>query len=384
MDIICYSHLRWNFVYQRPQHIISRMARQFRAFFFEEPVFRTGDFAPYYDVTLSDENVFIIVPHLPAGLSETEMYARQSRLLGDLFERFQINKFIAWYYTPMALGLVSPVVPGLVVYDCMDELSAFKNAPPALAIKEMELLQIADIVFTGGKSLYDAKKHLHRNIHLFPSSIDINHFREARVVFPNEEPPDQMPIGYPRIGFFGVIDERMDILLLDALAKEKPDWHFIMIGPVVKIDPDTLPMHPNIHYLGIKSYQQLPLYLSRWQVAIMPFAINESTRYISPTKTPEYLAAGKPVISTPIHDVIVPYGEEGFVYIAGDTKEFINGIQLALEIKNVNQWLKAVDTFLAKDSWDTTCEKMIYLINIKLEEKKNDPSSQIKKEGEYV
>jgi UDP-galactopyranose mutase len=255
----------------------------------------------------------------------------------------------------------------------MDELSAFKNAPLLLTQLEEELFNSADIVFTGGYSLYKAKKDKHHNVHLFPSSIDRKHFEKAREII--ADPSDQENIPYPRIGYCGVIDERMNIDLLEAVAREKPEWHFIMIGPVIKIDPATLPGYSNIHYLGAKTYDQLPGYLSGWDVAMMPFAMNESTRFISPTKTPEYLAAGKPVVSTPVHDVVKIYGEQGLVYIAGNSNDFIEKIQLALQMPNADQWLKAVDTFLAKSSWDNTAEKMMYHINTALETKK-DPLIQ--------
>jgi glycosyltransferase involved in cell wall biosynthesis len=186
----------------------------------------------------------------------------------------------------------------------------------------------------------------------------------------------------PRIGFFGVIDERMDLDLLQTISAEKPDWQFILIGPVVKIDPSTLPMAPNIHYLGGKSYEELPTYLAGWDVAMMPFAINDSTRFISPTKTPEYLAGGKPVVSTPIRDVVSPYGEKGLVYIANTASEFIKGIEQELTMENKQGWLKAVDTFLETNSWDNTVERMLYHINTKIEAKQQN--NLIQKENEYV
>jgi len=378
MDIVCFSHLRWNFVYQRPQHLFSRFARHFRAFFIEEPIFDSEK--PFLDNTLSTEGVWIVVPHLPPGLGDEEINNHQQKLLQDFFTYFKITKYIFWYYTPMALAISGSFSPLLVVYDCMDELSAFKNAPAALKQQEAELFALADLVFTGGHSLYEAKKNLHAAIYPFPSSIDYRHFSKARSAMLT--PIDQFSIPSPRIGFFGVIDERMDISLLDAIAQQRPDWHFIIIGPVVKIDPATLPGHANIHYLGSKTYEELPVYLAGWDVAMMPFAINESTRYISPTKTPEYLAGGKPVVSTAIHDVMNPYGERGLVYIANSPAEFIEGIEQELNMKDAEVWLKAVDAFLAQNSWDITSEKMMYHMNTKLEAKQYNTLTP--KENEYV
>ena len=363
MDIVCYSHLRWNFVYQRPQHLLSRFAGHFRVLFIEEPVFdgQKG----YLDNQQNEDKVWVIVPHLPAGLSAQDTLTMQNNLLKEFFEYFSVKEFIAWYYTPMAIDLNPSFKPALIVYDCMDELSAFKNAPVVIAEREAQLMSMADIVFTGGNSLYQAKKNKHAKIYLFPSSIDRRHFEKARSL--NVALSDQEKIPTPRIGFFGVIDERMDIELLDTIAAEKTDWHFILIGPVVKIDQASLPKRPNIHYLGPKTYKELPYYISKWNVAMMPFAMNDSTRFISPTKTPEYLAAGKPVVSTPIHDVVQDYGNKGLVYIARTAQAFIIEIQNALDMPDRVPWLKVVDSALSQNSWDSTVEKMMFIINMALD-----------------
>jgi UDP-galactopyranose mutase len=253
----------------------------------------------------------------------------------------------------------------------MDELSAFKGAPAALKRREAELLQRADLVFTGGYSLYEAKCHLHPNIHPFPSSIDPAHFRQARKWA--IEPPDQTVIPSPRLGFFGVIDERMDQTLLAGVADARPDWQFIMIGPVVKIDPEQLPRRANIHYLGAKSYEDLPAYLSGWDVAMLPFARNESTKYISPTKTPEYLAAGVPAISTSIRDVVHPYGQQGLVKIADAVPEFVaSAEELMGQGFDYLKWLEEVDEALAFNSWDGTWARMMELVNLSVKNRYPD------------
>jgi UDP-galactopyranose mutase len=358
MDIICFSHLRWNFVYQRPQHILSRMAKGSRVFFVEEAFFDTE--SAYLENRQEPENIWILIPHLPKGLSEAQQAEQVDELLNEFLSLHKLKSYIAWYYTPMAFRAESVFEADLVIYDCMDELSAFRFAPPELKEKERQLMERADIVFTGGYSLYQAKKSSHLNIHLFPSSIDAKHFQQARTLIPDM--PDQEQIGFPRIGFFGVIDERMDIELLNEVALKRPDWHFVLLGPVVKIDPGSLPAHENIHYLGQKTYNELPRYIAHWDVAMMPFAINESTRFISPTKTPEYLAAGKPVVSTRIHDVVHSYGQTGLVYFGSTADEFIDGIDHALSIADKTKWLQAVDEMLSENSWDITCNKMLQLI----------------------
>lgn len=365
-DVVCLSHLRWDFVYQRPQHLLTRFARYSRLFFIEEPLFESGNEA-WLDVSERENQVKVVIPHLPHGLNPEQMEESQRRLLNKFFAEHKLERYLFWYYTPMSLAFTDHFSPVLTIYDCMDELSAFKFAPQQLKELEQRLFKKADLVFTGGQSLYESKQKQHPQIFPFPSSIDKAHFAQARQALP--QPEDQKPIQEPRIGFFGVIDERMDIELLGAIADTKPDWQFVMVGPVVKIDPADLPQRPNIHYLGGKSYQQLPAYLSGWSVAMLPFAINESTRFISPTKTPEYLAAGKPVVSTPIRDVIRPYGEKGMVHIAGKPEEFILAIEKALEQQNDQQWKSKVEAFLSNLSWEQTWYNMVQLMQRALEQK---------------
>jgi UDP-galactopyranose mutase len=341
---------------------MSRSARERRVFFVEEPIF--GATVPKLEISGRGCGVVVVVPYLPGGLNDDEVAAmEQSLLLDDLFLEYNISDYILWYYTPMALAFTWHLEPLLTVYDCMDELSAFKNAPRNLKRREAELLALADLVFTGGYSLYEAKCHLHPNIHPFPSSIDPAHFRKARKRL--AEPEDQVGIPRPRLGFFGVIDERMDIDLLAGIADAKPDWSLVMIGPVVKIDPAELPRRQNIHYLGGRDYNDLPAYLSGWDIAMLPFARNESTRYISPTKTPEYLAAGIPTISTSIRDVAHPYGEQGLVEIVDTPAEFVAAAKRLMSSEfDYQTWLSQVDDTLAFSSWDSTWARMMRLIDL--------------------
>ena len=357
-DLVCLSHLRWNFVFQRPQHLLSRFARERRVFFFEEPVYGAGQ--PRLETSHSAEGVCVAVPHLPESLGEQQRVVAQRRLLDELFTRHAIERYVNWYYTPMALPFTRHLMPRAVAYDCMDELSAFKGAPPGLLDWEAELFERADVVFTGGHCLYEAKRHLHPSVHAFPSSVDVAHFATARR--PQEEPEDQAPLPHPRLGFFGVVDERMDLALLESVADARPGWQLILLGPVVKIDEASLPRRPNLRYLGSKPYSRLPAYLAGWNVALMPFARNESTRYISPTKTPEYLAAGTPVVSTSIRDVVRPYGEQGLVRIADTPEDFVRACEAALA-EDRAPWLPRVDGHLATMSWDTTWSRMKALLD---------------------
>ncbi|HSB92202.1 MAG TPA: glycosyltransferase family 1 protein [Flavitalea sp.] len=378
-DLVCFSHLRWNFVFQRPQHLLSRFAKVYRLFYVEEPIFHDHD--DTIIITLTKENVFVVVPHLKNGMQDVSVEKRQETLLQQLFNTLGLHNYMFWYYTPMALAFTSSFNPEVVVYDCMDELSAFKFAPPSLKRFEADLLQKADVVFTGGQSLYEAKKDSHHNIHPFPSSIDKEHFSKGRQK--TSEPADQLKIPHPRIGFYGVVDERMDIELIGEVARQRPKWHFVIIGPVVKIDPSTLPKYSNIHYLGGKTYNELPSYLGGWDIAIIPFALNESTRFISPTKTPEYLSAGKPVISTSIRDVVHPYGTNELVHIADSPAEFIEAAEKEISKSDRSTWLSKVDVFLSDVSWDNTWKKMMNLIDEKVKEKQSYKLSKTK-EKQYV
>jgi glycosyltransferase involved in cell wall biosynthesis len=351
-DLICFSHLRWNFVYQRPQHLLGRAAKQYRIWFIEEPIW--GDELRMSSCQQAD-GLTVLIPHLPHGTSPEETLQLQRQLLDEFIQRERISNFIAWYYTPMALSFSSHLKPSMTVYDCMDELSAFWGAPPQLLEQEKQLIRRADLVFTGGYSLYEAKQNRHPHVFAFPSSIDFKHFSDARKPLP--DPADQRRLANPRIGFSGVIDERFDYELMNEVTRRRPEWQFIMIGPVVKIDPALLPHGPNVHYVGMKAYKELPTYFSNWNVGILPFALNNSTKYISPTKTPEYLAAGLPVVSTPIRDVVRTYGSEGFVQIADSADAFEAAIEKALNGNHPTDW-PAIDKFLAENSWNNTWSEM--------------------------
>lgn len=359
-DLLCFSHLRWRFVTQRPQHLLTRAAQQYRVFFWEEPIWHPsgeiekGGSTPGAQLEMVEEAaaLWVIRPHITEGMDPE---ATQRALLDGFLSRTGVTNFVRWYYTPMALGFSAHLQAAATVYDCMDELSHFLNAPPELTSRERELFRMADVVFTGGISLYEAKQKQHHNVFPFPSSIDVPHFAKARDAQP--DPADQAQIPHPRAGFIGVIDERLDIALLGEVARLRPNVHFLLIGPVVKIDPATLPQAPNLHYLGGRQYPELPSYLAGWDVALMPFAISNATKFISPTKTPEYLAAGKPVVSTPIRDVVRGYAEEGLVAIAADAQSFAEAIDQALQPAN-DDWRKAVARKLATSSWDQTWSAM--------------------------
>jgi glycosyltransferase involved in cell wall biosynthesis len=353
--IVCLSHLRWKFVLQRPQHLMTRAARTHKVFFVEEPVF--GSIVPQLNLDVQQDGVTVATPFLQEGMRQADQCAVQRTMLDSIVARFDPLHLTLWYYTPMALAFSSHLDCSACVYDNMDDLSAFRFAPARLTDYEAMLMARSDIVFTGGHSLYRAKRDLHPSVFAFPSSVDSEHFARARARSP--QPDDQAAIEEPRIGFFGVIDERIDLGLLEEAARMKPDWSFVMLGPTAKIDASVLPRRENIHWLGSKPYAALPSYLSGWNAGMMPFALNEATRFISPTKTPEFLAAGVPVVSTPIQDVVASYGD--IVEIASSPQAFVEGLERAMTAPR-DRWLADVDERLAGMSWDVTWSSMLSLV----------------------
>lgn len=347
--IACFSHLRWDFVYQRPQHLMSHAARNFRVLFIEEPLIE--DAAPHLRVAYDPSGVAILTPVFS---HHCDPVAEQRHLISSFLSAVRPRRLIQWFYTPMALRFARDLKADLVIYDCMDELSAFRFAPAELQTLEAELLRRADLVFTGGESLHVAKKSRHDDVHCFPSSVDTLHFAQARRR--PVDPSDQAALPHPRIGYFGVIDERMDLALVARAAAELPDVQFVMVGPVVKIDPAELPRAANIHWLGGKSYADLPAYLGNWQAGWMPFALNEHTRFISPTKTPEFLAAGLPVTSTAVADVVSGWGRDGLVRIA-DARSMPEALRASLAGTDP-EWAGKVNRRLSDMSWESTWRSM--------------------------
>ncbi|WP_425258892.1 glycosyltransferase [Rubrivivax sp. RP6-9] len=356
-DLVVFSHLRWDFVYQRPQHLLSRLAGDRRVFFVEEPEQAAGRAG--ISVSTPAPGVTVLRAHSPfdaAGFSDPQI-AMLHPLLREKLLELGVRDAVAWFYTPMALPLLDAVAARAVVYDCMDELAAFDFAPPQLLQREADLLRLADLVLTGGPSLYEAKKSRNAHVHCFPSAVDVAHFAPAagRV--------DESDIAHPRLGFFGVIDERLNLDLVAALAAADPDWHIVMVGPVVKIDPASLPRAANIHWLGQRHYAELPALVQGWQVCLLPFALNAATRFISPTKTLEYMAAEKPVVSTAVRDVVKLYGEQ--IRVAGDAQEFVAQCRQALAEDTTERLIRVAHMRAAvtHSSWDRTAQAMRQLLD---------------------
>jgi UDP-galactopyranose mutase len=355
--ILVYSHLRWASVFQRPQQLMSRLARERDVVFVEEPLSTNG--RPAWELESPVPRLVVARAHVPAANAIAfggPHVVGLSGMLRRLLRRLRIGPHVAWLYTPMALPLARTLGPELIAYDCMDELAAFDGAPPELPGLEAELLRAADVVFTGGPSLYRAKRERHPFVHCFPSSVDAAHFARARAPLP--EAPPQRGLPRPRLGFYGVLDERLDRDLLDAVACARPDWQLVVAGPVAKIAPESLPRRPNVHYPGPVAYADLPAYLAGWDVCLLPFARNAATRFISPTKTLEYMAAEKPIVTTPIRDVVEPYAD--VVYAGEGPAAFVAACERALGASAAEREARAarMREIVAGTSWDRTAAAM--------------------------
>jgi glycosyltransferase involved in cell wall biosynthesis len=370
--IIVHSHLRWDFVWQRPQQILSRLAAHAPVLFVEEPIFLDDSSGGRLEISVPFANVFRAVPYISADLrNDPDTYPAMVRSLvqdaladaGKLKGLF-VNP-IQWFYSPATapymLGAFNEVA---VVYDCMDELAQFRFAHPDLPRRERLLLRNADVVFTGGHKLYDAKRRYHRNVHFFGCGVDVAHFAKAR----SPETliaSDIASLPQPVFGYFGVIDERIDYELIAELAHACPDASVVMIGPVVKVDPATLPQADNIHWLGRREYSELPAYVKGFATCLMPFALNEATEYINPTKTLEYMAARKPIVSTAIADVVRNFTP--IVRVARSHEQFVALVARAArnpDLVLLGEGVKRAD----RESWESIVSEMGRLIGAAINE----------------
>ena len=347
-DMIVFCHLRWQFVYQRPQHIISRFASSMKVLFIEEPIYENAG-ENSGNLMVISKTLHVLQPHV-----------KDIESIADILPNYVKNKTIpvGWFYSASFSPLLEQLDFETVVYDCMDELSLFKGAPTHLIDQEKYLMSYADIIFTGGKSLYESKKQLHTNVYCFPSSVDESHF--AKALNGIEIATDIVNIPSPVVGYYGVIDERIDLQLLHETSKKLPNVSFVMIGPLAKIEETDLPKENNIYYLGMKSYTELPHYLKGFDIAMMPFAINDATKFISPTKTLEYMAAGKPIISTKIKDVVRDYSD--CVKLIETADDFCNAITFLFDKRSASSVAMKYADILKNTSWDATATKMLSII----------------------
>jgi hypothetical protein len=360
--LIVHSHLRWDFVWQRPQQLLSRLAQHAPVLFVEEAIHEDDRAVGTLDVTQPMRGVLRAIPRLPGELrgdGDATLAAARTLVLqaigrgGALAGQF--NAPVQWFYTPMpAPAMLGAFGERAVVYDCMDELAQFKFAPPELMERERLLVSRADVIFTGGYKLWQSKSRLHPNVHFFGCGVDSAHFAKARLSEtprPADLPDDDRPI----LGYYGVIDERLDYALIDRLAERLPDAHVVMVGPVVKVDPRDLPNRENILWLGQKQYAELPAYAKHYDVALMPFALNEATEYINPTKTLEYMAAGRPIVSTAVADVVRNFTP--IVKVARSRDGFVSACRATLAAPEPELVARGIG--MAKDaSWESIVGKM--------------------------
>ena len=355
LPLLTFSHLRWNSAPRRPHHIMSRMAGKRDILFIEEPILRGGDAT--LEVTAAEPRLRVIQPHLPfngTGFGDHQVETLAT-LLRAFLTREGYKEYAAWVYTPMAVTLARALRPKAMVYDCMDELASFLLAPPELPEREAELLAYADVVFADGPGLHRSKRNQHPFVHSFPSGVDTEHFATADDV---DEARDQESLPHPRLGLFGVVDERMDLSILQHLSAERPDWQIVVVGPIARIEASRLPHGSNLHYIGLRSYQEIPSYLAGWDVCLMPFQKSAVTTYISPRKCLEYMAAGRPIVSTPIPDIAEPYGD---VVRTGEGPEgFLEACERALAETEAQQNARESLSrqILHRTSWEETVDRM--------------------------
>jgi glycosyltransferase involved in cell wall biosynthesis len=358
--IIVHCHLRWDFVWQRPQQIFSRLAANHRVLFIEDPVIADGE--PHLAIDEPYPNVVRVIPQIPRELAinadkDAEIFLPQLRtalrthpLLAGRFDRA-----VHWFYSPMpAPGYLGKLDTVGVVYDCMDELANFRFAPPDIADRERFVMSNAGVVFTGGYQLFESKSKHHDNVNFYGCGVDVEHYGKARDDA-TAIPPAVAATPGPRFGYFGVIDERLDYELISALADRFPEASIVMAGPLAKVDPDELPRQPNIHWLGQQQYADLPAIVKGFDVCLMPFALNEATQYINPTKTLEYMAAGKPVVSTAVADVVRNFTP--IVQVARSQDEFLDAVERAWREPDTALIAQGIER-AAGASWDATVESM--------------------------
>ena len=325
--IIVHSHLRWDWVWQRPQQFLSRLSKKHRILFIEAP--NPSEQACTAQATLREvsdyPNILVLQMEMPAARWSDESWVDkerrrlvQSLLAGPLGRNF--DSPVQWFYDPMAVtAFAGHLKERAIVYDCMDELSLFRGAPPELVKRERELLAVADVVFAGGPKIWKAKKELNENCFMFGCGVDASHFGRARDAHLSA-PADTKALPRPLFGYFGVVDERLDYELLERLS-DATSGSVVMVGPSTKIDPASLPQRANLHWLGGRDYSDLPAYAKTFDVCLMPFAMNEATQFINPTKALEYMATGRPIVSTPVEDVVAQFGD--VVTIAQSASEFM-------------------------------------------------------------
>jgi glycosyltransferase involved in cell wall biosynthesis len=368
LTLLCLSHLNWNHVWQRPQQLMTRFTQHYRVIYVDPPeISANADTVQLQEIS-GEQGVRVLHPVFPK--QHVESMADYWRLWKELLPvvlDLAGQQVVMWVFSPYADQLVAQAKPQikLAVYDCMDDLASFKDGSDEMREREAHLLSLANLVFTGGHSMYQARKDRHPHVHCFPSGVDVEHYR--RVYDPSTTIPESVAsIPHPQLGYFGVLDERINWDLIAQVAERRPDWHWVLVGPTAKVDPAELPVAPNIHYLGQQQYRDLPAFLKSFDVATMPFALNEATRFISPTKTLEYLAGGKWVIGSSVPDVVAFYSE--IVAIADGVDAWIAGLEQIFQAspEDLLKRMERARPVLEQSTWDNIAGRMSALIDEQL------------------
>ena len=366
--IICLSHLKWErTLFQRPQQLMQQMSHRRKVLYvavcglreFLAALLR-GRIRELYG--RHNENLtYLNLPHL--------LFFSRLPLIGPLASwltasalkalarRRGLGEATLWLYFPRFVESLKHFPHRQLVYDCMDFFEGFSSTDAGIRDDEQRLLRQADLVFTGGKSLQRAREGVNPRTYCFPSGVEFEHFHQAAQTA-TAIPEDIQRLPRPILGYFGAVDERIDFALLASVCRQRPQWSVVLLGPRIMQQP--LPESlPNFHYLGKKDYGQLPHYLKAFDVCLMPFVISELTQRISPTKTPEYLAGGKPVVSTAIPDVVADYSD--LVRIAQTPEEFIAMTEEALSASGSDTGAELQQQFQEKakaKSWSWIADEM--------------------------
>jgi UDP-galactopyranose mutase len=383
--IVAFSPLRWTGTPHRTQQILSRLASTRRVLVIEDPIYK-ADTPPHWEFASPTPRLTVCRPHLPANSQKHQ--SSWKTLLHQLKTSYSISNPVGWLATPLALPLLNEFSPSVILYDAIDELNCPRGTTTQWLDMENKVLSKADAVFTSGYSLYQMLRQKHSNVHCLPSSADINHFKQARTLrrmyegqtlftVESHEPEGHACLPHPRLGYCGVLDKRIDFELIDLVARTRPEWQVVLVGPLVDLKPSQLPRQPNLHYLGPRPYDQLPAYIAGWDAALMPFVCNDSTRYLNPTTTMEYMAAERLIVTTRVADVVKPYC--GIVFVGHSPNTFIVGCEEAItasETERLTQ-VRLMREALTLNSWQATVRSMDFVLTRVLEQQRRTPLFEV-------
>ena len=341
-----------------------RLARDRQVFFVEEPRVTKGE--PFTVVRRVEPNLHVVSLRVPAHLSARALENAQRRCVASLTPKDEHP--LLWIYSPAASRAARDLEPSLVVYDCVADHASRAGATATMKENERSLLASADLVLTAGTALFEAKRAHNVSTYPLPSSVDVAHFARARS--PRNEDRAGLLSGLraipgPRVGFLGSIDDRVDLDLVDRLAEARPGLHIVLCGALSGVTRWTLPDRPNVHYVGAQDYDDLPEHVASWDAAIFPFRGDVATRRSEPSGLLACLAAGKPIVSTPL-DELGPYVAQDLVTVAHPA-QFAAAVDAALRQARspavMNGRRRAREQLLARTSWDRTCSAMFRLVD---------------------